>query len=286
MTIHQKIFSYIFSMILVLFIAISLAVYLLFYRTFFENEVRNIINNQDNVTENVRFILEQIEGAATMIAANPNIATEVDDAASDYQAIDNSDQVHHITTLENTANILEVINGIHIITSKGEFFSSNVAIDASQTSRLRDLYSAQVLNPGETYTGLQALTLSTGYTFSAISYIRPIYNYHDEYNFAVLVIDIDYVMLREVLTAAAIKNHEWVLLVDRSGNTIFTYPYNTILDPILVENPDLLTSSQTLIEKKVFGRDMIVSSSDISTPSWSMVRLIPLIDIRQQINSI
>lgn len=286
MSIHLKIFSYIFSMILVLFIAISIAVYLLLFRSFFENEVRNIINNQDNVTENVRFILEQIEGAATMIAANPNIAVEVDAAASDFQIFGNDDEVHHIATLENTSNILEVINGIHIVTSKGEFFTSNAAIDASQTSRLRDLYSAQMLNPGETYTGLQALTLATGYTFSAISYVRPMYNYNNEYSLAVLVIDIDYVLLREVLTAAAIKNHEWVLLVDRSGNTIFTYPYNTILDPILVENPDLLKNNQTLLEEKVFGRDMIVSSSDIATPSWRMVRLIPLTDIRQQINSI
>jgi len=165
--------------------------------------------------ENVRFILEQIEGAATMIAANPNIAVEVDAAASDFQIFGNDDEVHHIATLENTSNILEVINGIHIVTSKGEFFTSNAAIDASQTSRLRDLYSAQMLNPGETYTGLQALTLATGYTFSAISYVRPMYNYNNEYSLAVLVIDIDYVLLREVLTAAAIKNHEWVLLVDR-----------------------------------------------------------------------
>jgi two-component system sensor histidine kinase YesM len=286
MSIHQKIFSYIFSMIVILFVAVSIAVYLLFYRSFFENEVRNIINNQDNVTENVRFMLEQIEGAATMIAANTSIAAEVGSAATDYQAFDMTDQLHHIATLENTANILEVINGIHIVTSKGEFFSSNTALDTTHASRLRDLYSSQVLNPGETYTGLQALTLSTGYTFSAISYVRPIYNYHSEYSLAVLIIDIDYVKLREVLTAAAIKNHEWVLLVDRSGNTIFTYPYNTILDPILIENPDLLRSNQTLIEQKVFGREMIVSSSDIATPSWSMVRLIPLVDIRQELNSI
>jgi two-component system sensor histidine kinase YesM len=286
MTIRLKIFTYIFSMILILFLVVSSAVYLIFYRSFYENEIRNIVNNQDNVTENVRFILEQVEGAATMIAANPSIAHDLESASPDYMPFGGSNQIFRISTLENTANILEIIGGIHVITSTGDIFTSSPSLDSAQIKMLNSLYSEQFQNPSEQYTGLQSLTLSTGFTLSSISYLRPVYNYRNEYSFALIVIDIDYAMLREVLTSAAINNNEWVLLVDKAGNTIFTYPYNTILDSVVKENPSLLQNNQAILEKKVFGRSMIVSSSDISTPSWSMVRLIPLNDIRNQINAI
>lgn len=286
MTIRLKIFAYIFSMILVLFLVISIAVYLIFYRSFYENEVRNIVNNQDTVTENVRFILEQVEGAATLIAANPSIANDLKAESADYVSYDSSNRIFQISTLENTANILEIIGGIHVITSSGEIFTSSPSLDPAQVKMLRSLYSEQFQNPDEKYTGLQSLTLSTGFTLSSISYLRPVYNYRNEYSFALIVIDIDYAILREVLTSAAINNNEWVLLVDNNGETIFTYPYNTILDSVLKENPSLMLNNQSILEKKVFGRSMIVSSSDISTPSWSMVRLIPLNDIRDQINAI
>jgi two-component system sensor histidine kinase YesM len=277
---------YIFSMILILFLVVSSAVYLFFYQTFYHNEVRNIVNTQNNVTENVRFILEQVEGAATMIAANPTIGKELPYAAPEYLSFNSAQSTYHIPTLETTDNILGIISGIHIITSKEEIFTSSTALDSSQVDRLKKLYDEQVLNPGERYTGLQSLTLSTGFAFSAISYQRPIYNYMNKYSFSLIVIDIDYVMLREVLTAAAISNHEWVLLVDHDGHTIFNYPYNTVLDPILKDYPTLTKSNQTILHTKVFGRDMILSSNGIATPSWNIIRIIPLDEIRNQLNKL
>ena len=278
-SIRQKIFATVLLLILLLFIIISTIVYFMFMRSFVQSEVNNTINSTNNTNHNLDFILRQVENTATIISANNSIKQEV-------EAHRSSGTVHQILSLDILSNVQDIVSGIHIITPDQKIYTSSGSIDKNYEMMLLDYLNMQKDNPEAIYTGLQTVTLSTGFTFSAVSYVRPIFDYVMDDPISVLVVDIDYVRLREILTATSLDDKEWVLITDDKNNRIFNYPYNMVLDDQMKEMPQFFKRNTVEYDKNIFGNKMIVASIFLEKPNWTIIRFIPYDRIQDEIDSI
>jgi two-component system sensor histidine kinase YesM len=177
----------------------------------------------------------------------------------------------------------EYIDNIYVLGTGGEFYTSYR--DTNQFE-VEDRFSAQVeeLSKNKMLNGNgRAAKFIPFFDLNVISYIRPIFNQLDTEPEGLLIFDLNYTYLREIFTFSSIQpgqEDEKVLSIDASGKSIFTFPFNTDLDFVLKEYPELAEGGAEL-EGEIFGVDSFILSSIINYSDWIIIRIIS----KEQINT-
>ena len=106
-----------------------------------------------------------------------------------------------------------------------------------------------------------------------ISYTRPIFQYPEDLGLGMLIIELNYTYLREMFTFSSLEyGEEKILVINKEGDAIFTFPFNASLKQIVSDYPELL-SDNTVINGEVFGMDSILISGDIAYSDWRIIHI-------------
>ncbi|WP_319560078.1 histidine kinase [Marispirochaeta sp.] len=110
---------------------------------------------------------------------------------------------------------------------------------------------------------------------NAITYMRPIYKFPATERIGLLIIDINYVYLREIFTYSSLtaEDTEKVLVVNSRGETLFTFPFNLNMDFLKQDNPELFESGQHVREMNIFNKDSFIISEPFEQNDWRIVRV-------------
>lgn len=284
--IRSKISFYISSVIILSLIVISLAVYFLFYQTLINNEMKYAIQSSDKTKQNIEFVLNLINNTGSALGSNSDLIKHLESdiamSHNDYLAI--QDKMN--TMLQNIISLQQYIKGIYILSPKGDYFTSTMGVKESE---LKKIFNEYLISGGlvkEQFTGIHQVTYHPYLNSSVISYIRPIFNVNNGEILALVIIDLDYDLLKEMVTISSIQYDEKVLVVAPDGETIFKYPYNVILDDIIQENPSLMQEKKLQLKAEVFGNNSIITSNTIDTTDWKIIRVISSQKVHQDIRFI
>jgi two-component system, sensor histidine kinase YesM len=119
-----------------------------------------------------------------------------------------------------------------------------------------------------------------------LSYVRPVYDTDSGRILGIIVIDIDRILLKEMITVSSIQNEDRVLVVNPKNEIIINYPYNVIMDDVIKENPILMQQEKVQINAKVFGDDSIIISNTIESTGWKYVQIISAAKIHRETTSL
>lgn len=267
-------------------VIISVAVYLLFFRTQETNETKFAIQTSDNTKLTMEFVLNLINNTGISLGANKELLDELrkynNPLSNDYSIGQNKIS----TMLQNIISVQEYIKGIHIVNAEGSFYTSNFGVKENEIKEIYKTYMGNNNKSKEYFTSVHYITYYLSYKSPVISYVRPIFNLDTGKMLGVIIIDIDYELLKEIFTISSIQYDEKVLIVGTQGETIFTYPYNVILDDVIQLNPILLQTDKNELHKKVFGKDSIIVSSTIDYTNWKIIRVLSSQKVHQNTSAL
>lgn len=280
-TIKWKIFLYVCLLTISALLIISIVILSLFSQTLKRNEINNLIQSSNKTKQNIEFFLRLINNTGTSLASNNDVVVELN---RNYNPLDPSyiaGQSKINSMLQNVIVLEQYIRGIYLVNPKGNFYTSDFAIKQDELVRSYNLQNNNQFPIKEYFTSIHKVTYSAYSNVDTISYLRPIFEFGTGNYLGAIIIDINYDSLKEMITMASIESDEKVLIVNQQGETIFSFPYLTILDDIIINNPELLNLKKQTINKKVFGKDSIIVSNTVDYSGWKIIRIIPMDKIHQ-----
>lgn len=276
-TIKKKIFFYICTLTILSLAIISFTVYILFFQTLERNEIAHTIQTSDKTKQNIEFVLKLVDNTGSLLGTNKELLEELKKegtlAVSNGNG-ENENQNKISIMLQNIISVQEYIRGIYIVGTNGNFYTSDSGINEAELKKRYSFPLNEVTSPGKYYMGSHQIdyhSLSNSYV---ISYIRPLYDIPSEKKLGTIIVDINYDYLKELFTKSSIQNDEKVLVVSRKGETIFTHPFNVILDDIIEKDPQLLELDKAELRRDVFGEDSIIVSNTIEYSEWKIIKVI------------
>lgn len=272
-TIRKKILIYICTLTTVSLIFISIIIYILFYQTLTKNEIDFAVKSSNETKHNIEFFLKLVDNTATLLGSNKEILKELNKPYMPTDSNDKETENTISTLLKNTISVQEYIKGIYIVGAEGSFYTSDWGVKENEIREKYNLKVYQNISSDQYYTGVHPINYHLFSNSNVISYVRPIFQFPSGKNIGTIIIDLDYDYLKEMFTISSIQNDEKVLVVSPKGETIFNFPYLTILDDIIQNNPELLNSSNTRLNRKVFGKQSIIVSNTIDYSDWKIIRV-------------
>lgn len=285
-TIKRKIFFYICTLTMLSLAIMSFAVYHLFYDTLGRNEIAHTIQSSDKTKQNIEFVLKLIDNTGSLLGSNRDLLEQFKNGSEPSGSSISENQNKIEIMLQNIISVQEYIHGIYIIGSNGNFFTSDSGINEKALKERYGNLLNEVDSPGKYFVGSHQVNNNTVSNSYVISYARPLYDISSQKKLGIIIIDINYDYLKEQFTISSIQNSEKVLVVSSKGEDIFTYPYTTILDDIITENPQLLTLDKAELRRDVFGEDSIIISNTIDYSDWKIIKVISTKSIYKDTNSV
>ena len=279
---QRRIFLYITSFALIITLLCFILASQFFFRIYIPSEKNHALKSSHKAKQSIEFLLSIADNTALLLSSNPEIinglrADEYETGKSKAEWKTEIDMM-----LKNMIVSHEYIDNIYVLGTGGEFYTSyrdtnQYEVEERFLDEVEELSKNKMLSDKG-----RAAKFIPFFDLNVISYIRPIFNRIDNELEGLLVFDLNYTYLREVFTFSSIQpgqEDEKVLIVDEFGKSIFTFPFNTDLDFILKEYPEL-SKGGAEIEGEIFGTDCFILSSRINYSDWIIIRIIS----KEQIN--
>jgi two-component system, sensor histidine kinase YesM len=282
---QRRIFFYFLAFSLTITFVGFLIISHFFLNTYIPSEKNHAVNSANKAKQSIEFILNITNNTASLLASNSRLLDALMQVNSTDTAEYDTWKAEIDLMLKNMITIHEFIDNIYVLGTDGEFFSSywdanQREIETRFADPINNLKSRQ-----EYLEGIPIVSYIPFFDLNVISYTRPIFQYPDGLSPGMLVFDLNYTYLREVFTFSSLQqDDEKLLIIDKSGQTIFTFPFNTRFDFILEEFP-VLREENTEVEGKIFGRDSFIISSSVAYSDWTVIRIISKDSINQTVDS-
>jgi two-component system sensor histidine kinase YesM len=274
------------SLLTVSLLVIGYIIYALFFQTLQRNEINYAVQSSQKTKQNIEFFLKLVDNTATLLASNKDVLAELNHQNTPLNPNYPIGQNKINTMLQNIISVQEYIKGIYIVGPNGNFYTSDWGIQEKELRIKYNLLYYQNITMDEYYTGVHPNNYHSFSSSDVISYVRPIFEFPSEQNLGTIIIDLNYDYLKEIFTISSIQNDEKVLVINPEGQTIFNFPYLTILDDVIKNNPELLILEKAILSKKVFGKDSIIVSNTIDYSAWKIIRIISADKIHRDTNTL
>jgi len=287
-TIQKQFFKYFFLISIFSVIALSFFAYTFYLRTLIQRENNHLLSTTNKAKYNMEFLLSIVNNNGILLSSNENIieycTTQFE--PGDPERMNASLFVN--TMLRNTVSLNEHLHGIYIIGSNGMFFTSYWNITEKKIRKRLHLEN------DETVTSLFADNKNSQglyrpqFARDAISYIKPIYKFPEAKQIGTLIIDINYVYMREIFTYSSLTDNdqEKILIVNSQKETLFTFPFNTNIDFLKTENPELFKRGLHHEIIDIFGKESFVISEPFQQSDWRIIRITFLDYLKKTTNTI
>ncbi len=245
----------------------------IFFKNYVENLTENAVNSSNKTKQSIEFLLNMTDNTASLMATNQPLldALRTIDDMDDYSYEGSKETIDAMLT--SIISVHEFIDNIYVLGSDGEFYSSywdadQRAIEARFAEFIRNQKKRQEYINGE-----PLVSYLPFFDLNVISYVRPIFQYPEDLGLGTLIIEMNYTYLREMFTFTSLEyDEEKILVINKKGDTIFTFPFNTSLEYIVQEYPVLLHEN-TVVNGKVFGDESIILSDDIAYSDWRIIQI-------------
>lgn len=279
-TIQRRIFLYILLLLSFLLTVIIVANYTVFFEFLKRNEMESAASAAQKTKQNIEIVLKLAYDMSNSLGEKSKILGELKRGDLSYH----SDAPEINNMLTQLVSLQEYFDEVNIIGDNGAFLSSNPE---------NNLYSVlkKCQLPDDFRGRMDTLFLDTdrkGYYINTnndtISFISAIQDILTGQYLGIVIIDINKTYLREAFSASSFKNLEKVMIVNRQGKILFSFPYNVYLGEVIEKNPQLLELQATQITGKVFKKDSIVVSDTIDHSDWKLIRIINTDKIFRSVN--
>jgi two-component system, sensor histidine kinase YesM len=277
-TIKNKIFFFVFILTTLSLAIVSITIYILFYQTLEKNEINHSIETSDKTKQNIEYVLKFVDKTGSLLGANKDLVAQLNKTKNtgDNQITpdNNSGEDKISIMLQTIISVQENIKGIYIVGNNGDFYSSYSGIDRKVFEENYGLLISEIESPGKYFVSTNEIKYNPIANSLVISYIRPLFDTSTEKRLGTIIIDINYDYLKELFAISSIQNDEKVLVVNNKGETVFTHPFNIILDSIIQNDPELLDMGNAVLRRDVFGQDSIIISNTIEYSDWKIIKVI------------
>ncbi|MBN2861133.1 MAG: sensor histidine kinase [Sphaerochaetaceae bacterium] len=280
---QKRIFLYITSFSFIITLVGFILVAQFFFLHYIPAERDHALKSSHKAKQSIEFLLSIADNTALLLSTNQAIISGL--RADEYEAGKSEGEWKNEIDrmLQNMIVSHEYIDNIYVIGTDGEFFTSYWDTTRAEVEeRFKDEVERLSLSEGFD-TRQRAANYIPFFDLNVISYTRPIYQYSGSEPEGLLVFDLNYTYLREIFTFSSIQpdnEDEKVLIVDGSGESIFTFPFNTDFDFLLDTYPELAEGG-AVVEGEIFGIDSFILSSTINYSDWIIIRIIS----KEQINT-
>jgi len=283
-SIQKKIFSYFLLISLVLSFSFLLIVYGIFFRNFINSEKDHALRSTNKTKQNIEFLLNMTENTASLLATNQSLINALSMNVNPESSLYSEVKAEQDILLKSIITVHEFIDNIYVLGVNGEFFSSYWDADkVSLDERFHDFIS-KLKTRKEYINGEPIISYIPFFDQNIISFTRPVFLYPENEGLGLIIIEMNYTYLREMFTHSSLQQgNEKILVMNKAGESLFTYPFNTSLYPIVKEYPHLLDGNVE-IQGKVFGDESFIVSSNISHSDWVMIRILSKSNIYGTIN--
>lgn len=280
-TIQKRIFLYIVLLVSFLLSSIIVANYTIFFEFLKKNEMESAISTVQKTKQNIEIILKLAYDMSISIGDKSDVLGELKRGD-----LSNQTEVSQINKmLQQLIGVQEYFDGAYIIGENGTFISSDPKSDLKSVLKRCQL-PENIHNKIET---LFSESNRKGYYImntddSVISFISSIQDNFTGQYIGIVIIDINHTYLREAFSAASFENVEKVMIINRRGDILFSFPFNVYLGEVIEQNPELLDLQTTQVNSKVFKKDSIIVSDTIDYSDWKLIRIINTDKIFRSVN--
>lgn len=274
-TIQKQFFKYFFLTSILSVVTLGFFSYTFYLRTYIRSEYDHLLSTTNKAKYNIEFLLSIVNNNSILLSSNEDIikfcTTQFE--PGDPKIFDSSLLVN--TMLRNTVSLNEHLNGIYIIGNNGMFFTSYwdvteekirewVHIENEET--IANLFADNNNNHGIYKPQLER---------NVISFIKPIYKFPEGKIIGTLIIDINYIYMREIFFHSSLTENdlEKVLIVNSQQETLFTFPFNTNMDFLITDNSELFEHGLHQKTMDIFGKESFVISEPFKQNDWRIIRI-------------
>lgn len=279
-TIRRKFFLYILLLLSFLLSCIIIVNYTFFFEFLKQNEMESAVSAAQKTKQNVEIVLKLAYDISTSLGEKSDILGELKRGDLSYH----SDALQINNMLNQSIDLLENFNEVHIIGDNGAFLSSDPESDLDSILKRCQLPSDfhNRIDTLFSYTNRKGYYINTNN--DTISFISAIKDSLIGQYLGIVIIDINKTYLRDSFSTSSFENREKVMIVNRQGEILFSFPYNVYLGGVIKMYPQLLGLQTTQINGKVFKKDSIIVSDTINYSDWKIIRIINTDKIFRSIN--
>ncbi|MDR0722689.1 MAG: histidine kinase [Treponema sp.] len=218
--------------------------------------------------------MDVIDSAARDISASAQIigALKTADVASRSGTGDFSVN----TFLQSLQTIQPFIGDITIVGTKGQFFSSNLGID--KTTMLG--HFGKYLNRFRSGSGVDYFvdiqnnpSMPNTYN-NLLTGVWPIFEIKTQELWGAIFVGLSYSVFQELFILSPLTNDEKFIMVNNTGEIVYTYPAYETFEKVLIEYPAILNNADITIEGRLDGKDYVIVSEVSGVLGWKFIRII------------
>jgi two-component system sensor histidine kinase YesM len=220
------------------------------------------------------YIMDVIDSAARDISASAQIIGALKTAEVASRSGTGDFSVN--TFLQSLQTIQPFIGDITIVGTKGQFFSSNLAID--KTTMLG--HFGKYLNRFRSGSGVDYFVDIQNNASSSNTYnnlltgIWPIFETKTQELWGAIFVSLSYSVFQELFILSPLTNDEKFLMVNNTGEIVYTYPAYETFEKVLIEYPEILNNADITIEGRLDGKDYVIVSEVSGVLGWKFIRII------------
>jgi two-component system sensor histidine kinase YesM len=239
---------------------------------------KNEINAQVRATIRSKYqfdyIMGVIDSTAREISASAQITGALRNAGIAGQSETGDFSVNAF--LQSMRTIQPFLGDITIAGTQGQFFSSNLAIDKAAILAHFGKYveSFQGGSGADFFVDIQNSPVSPNAYNNLLTGVWPIFETRSQKLWGAIFVGLSYSVFQELFILSPLTNDEKFLMVNKSGEIVYTYPAYEPFDHVLAEYPVILNNADIFIEGKLRGKDCIIVSEVSAVLGWKFVRII------------
>jgi two-component system sensor histidine kinase YesM len=180
------------------------------------------------------------------------------------------------TFLQSLQTIQPFIGDITVVGTKGQFFSSNLAIDKTAMFSHFGKYvdSFRGGSGADYFVDIQSNAASPNAYNNLLTGIWPIFETKTQELWGAIFVSLSYSVFQELFILSPLTNDEKFLMVNNAGEIVYTYPAYETFGQVLREYPAILNNADITIEGRLGGKDCVIVSEVSGVLGWKFIRII------------
>ncbi|MDR2485313.1 MAG: histidine kinase [Treponema sp.] len=220
------------------------------------------------------YIMGVIDSAARDISASAQIIGALTAGGKDIRSGEGDFSVN--TFLQSLQTIQPFIGDITIVGIRGQFFSSNLAIEKSvMLGHFGKYVDGFRRGSGAGYfVDIKNAPYSANTYNNLLTGVWPIFETKTQELWGAIFVSLSYAVFQELFILSPLTNDEKFLMVNNAGEIVYTYPAYESFEKVLTEYPAILENADITIEGKFGGKDYVIVSEVSGILGWKFIRVI------------
>jgi two-component system sensor histidine kinase YesM len=266
-----KIFLGILALSGMILIIMSLLVKTSYTSSLKKNEINFHIRSTNKTKDLFDFIMNLIDNTAKTIGSRDEVIDALKSASRPPEGQADFTMNEYLKELQG---IQPFLGNITIAGTEGQCYSSNLTLKRAEIEDLYQHYACLFEAGTKRDYFVDAHNVDPLNYRDVLTGVWPIFDTQTQELLGQIYVGLNYSIFQEMFILSPITNNERILIIDSTGKIVFNYPAYISFESIVSEYPQLVTSTEVIIEGKVLGTDSIIVSETSGILGWKFIRII------------